>query len=346
MLGATPKQHPLAAKMRMAHHRIERNMKCDNRSVRKRNQKEVATMMTGIKATAYAAFNLAELHYHGAPGIAPDMKLTLHLYVCTMEAEDAAQTFAGARDFLNHYVFNLMGILDQCSLEAVEPVAARLDDACYVHNQTSDWPAEFKLAAAGGRGRFAYLQGRAEDATKEWETVATMSGQLQHRPMLHTYVGKAEYHLAKLKAEQADDTAAPGRRRDDPREVAGSAQADPPGVCAEAAELVVGAAAGDGAFGPRRRQDARQDHERRGDGRADRQDEDVGDVVRCCEVGSRLMRHHVEFKSRSRSRARPPKESSARRDSAFSTALQATSICSTTAKQISTATRKRAAFAA
>ena len=34
-------------------------MKCDNRSVRKRNQKEVATMMTGIKATAYAAFNLA-----------------------------------------------------------------------------------------------------------------------------------------------------------------------------------------------------------------------------------------------------------------------------------------------
>ena len=208
MLGATPKQHPLAAKMRMAHHRIERNMKCDNRSVRKRNQKEVATMMTGIKATAYAAFNLAELHYHGAPGIAPDMKLTLHLYVCTMEAEDAAQTFAGARDFLNHYVFNLMGILDQCSLEAVEPVAARLDDACYVHNQTSDWPAEFKLAAAWGRGRFAYLQGRAEDATKEWETVATMSGQLQHRPMLHTYVGKAEYHMAKLKAEQADDTAA------------------------------------------------------------------------------------------------------------------------------------------
>ena len=61
---------------------------------------------------------------------------------------------------------------------------ARLDDACYVHNQTSDWPAEFKLAAAWGRGRFAYLQGRAEDATKEWETVATMSGQLQHRPML------------------------------------------------------------------------------------------------------------------------------------------------------------------
>ena len=99
-----------------------------------------------------------------APGIAPDMKLTLHLYVCTMEAEDAAQTFAGARDFLNHYIFNLMGILDQCSLEAVEPVAARLDDACYVHNQTSDWPAEFKLAAAWGRGRFAYLQGRAEDA--------------------------------------------------------------------------------------------------------------------------------------------------------------------------------------
>ena len=37
-----------------------------------------------------------------------------------MEAEDAAQTFAGARDFLNHYVFNLMGILDQCSLEAVD----------------------------------------------------------------------------------------------------------------------------------------------------------------------------------------------------------------------------------
>ena len=187
--------HPLASKMQKAYLRIEHDPKMDNRNVRKRNLKEVATLMEGTHL-AFTSFNLAELYYNGAPGIPSDWNRTLDFYVKVLEAVDAAQTFAGD-GFAGHFVFNLVGIIDSMEMEGLSPVAARLEAACALP-YCREWPNEFELVATFGRARLLYLQSKRADAAEEYKAISKMGDDLKHSPMLLQYVEKAKYQLAKM----------------------------------------------------------------------------------------------------------------------------------------------------
>lgn len=172
-------QHQLARKMDKLYKGIEHHPKMDNKTVRKRNQRLLAKLYEGVLAgIAGVAYNVAELHYNGAPGIAKDLNKTLELYVTAMEAPDSEEMFTSSAEFADMILANMLEVIDCSEMAGIDPIMDRLQAICDTGFWMKQPPIPFVVCFASARQ--AFLHSKRAEAAALWREAIQMRSRLTH----------------------------------------------------------------------------------------------------------------------------------------------------------------------